>query len=189
MLARDYALLNIYFEGTINGTYDPSKSKDYPTSIEYGPSWFESYAVFNNTKYIHGLNLAKATNGSGFLRNMLTGVTISCRYFQENDRLLYWELGNEPDLYRTSAQGVVRDGSYDENKYAAEWRNMTEEVRNEVRITCKDLAEDGKFKLVAPSFAGTRNSLDPWKAWQSGVRESKRVGEFSSHQYVSSRGS
>jgi hypothetical protein len=178
---RDYALLNGYLNVAINGTVDPSKSPDYPTTVDYGAPFFESYSTFPNTKYIHGFNLA--LSAGGYRRNLKSGVDLACRTFQ-NGSLLFWELGNEPDLYKTSAQGVVRPSSYDENAYVAEWLNVTRDIRTEMASACPKLATSGSFKFIAPSFAGIGNSLNPLKAWQAGLNADNNIAEFSSHKYV-----
>jgi hypothetical protein len=54
---QDYALYNGSLKEATNGTYDLSRSSDYPTALSIGPSFFESYETFPDTKFIHALTL------------------------------------------------------------------------------------------------------------------------------------
>src|SRR3954447_8712576 len=40
---QDYALYNASLKYALNGTVNPARSPDYPTTIYIGPSYFESY--------------------------------------------------------------------------------------------------------------------------------------------------
>lgn len=102
-----------------------------------------------------------------------------------NGGFLYWELGNEPDLYKTSAQGIVRPSWWNESDYVAEWLNGTRAIRETMAKACPKLATDEAYKYIAPSFAGTGNSLNPLKTWQSGLDTDKDIALISSHKYVS----
>lgn len=190
--ARDYALWNPNLDAATTGTYNLSKSADYPTTLEYGPRFWSSYGTFKNTRYIHGLNLGKSGQSIEYRANLLQGVAAGCKALQENG-LLYWELGNEPDLFKTSAQGPVREASYDEAAYVKEWMDLAQAVETQVKTTCPDLLSHGRFKMIAPSFAGVSNSLDPAKTWNSSVSaghgkpmqrmvDTGLISEFSSHK-------
>lgn len=100
------------------------------------------------------------------------------------DKLAYWELGNEPDLYKTSSQGVVRPSSWDEAAYAEEWLNKTELMRQLVQANCPEVIQQGKFRFYAPNFAGTNNSLNLLKAWQAGLDNDNDIAFIDSHNYI-----
>jgi len=78
----------------------PERSRDYPAILSIGPSYFDSYSSFSSTKYIHGFNLGK--NGTAARASPLATVSLVCRALG-NDKLLYWEFGNEPDRLKTTA--------------------------------------------------------------------------------------
>jgi hypothetical protein len=166
-------------KAAVNGTIVPSRATDYPTILSYGASFFDSYATFSNTKYIHGFNLAKSSGD--YRRTLLAGVDLACAALG-NGKLLYWELGNEPDLYKTSAQGVVRPTNWNEQAYVAEWLNVTRAVRAEMNRTCPGMTAAAQFRFVAPSFAGVGNGLDAVKVWQAGLGSDGNIAEISSHK-------
>jgi hypothetical protein len=189
---RDYALLNTSLSGAITGTYNMSKSADYPTTIEYGTAFWSSYGTFSDTRYIHGLNLGKSGQNSGYRSNLLQAVASGCKRLEDSG-ILFWELGNEPDLYKTSAQGPVREATYDEAAYVKEWIDLAQAVEAQVSTACPGLTRKGRFKMIAPSFAGVSNSLDPAKTWNTTVSigdgqplekmtDTGFIAEFSSHK-------
>ena len=61
---QDYALYNSSLKEAINGTYNLARSADYPTTIFIGPSYFESYHTWPNTKFSHGFNLGLGGNNT-----------------------------------------------------------------------------------------------------------------------------
>lgn len=163
-----------------NGTYT-NKSQDYPTILYIGSSYFDSYSTWPDTKYIHGFDLAK--NRSVGVDSLLATVPLVCKAL-ENGKLAYWELGNEPDLYKTSAQGVVRPSSWNEQAYVNEWLNKTRAIKAVLSKSCPNLTTDDLYKYIAPSFAGTSNSLDAIIAWRDGLDTDKDIALISSHNYI-----
>ena len=173
---RDYALYNASLPVATVGINTQS-SQDYPTILTIGPSFFDSYSTWPGTTYIHGFNLAK--NGTVGLNSLLATVPLACKAL-ENGKLAYWELGNEPDLYKTSAQGIVRPANWTEQSYVDEWLNKTRMMRTIMAQSCPDLP----FDFIAPSFAGTSNSLDPIITWRDGLDQDKDISLISSHKYA-----
>jgi len=164
-----------------SGTIVPSRSIDYPTIITFGPSFFESYSTWPNTKFIHGFNLGR--NSTEARTALLQSVPLACQALR-NGSLAYWELGNEPDLFKTSSQGIVRPSTWNESAYVAEWLNGTRSIRQVLAAACPEMATDAAFKWYAPSFAGTRNSLNPVVAWQDGLDVDRDISIISSHKYA-----
>jgi hypothetical protein len=173
---QDYPLYNASLPVPTYGIFNYNKSKDYPTTITIGPSFFDSYSTWPNTTFIHGFNLAK--NGSVGLDSLLATVPLACKALK-GGKLAYWELGNEPDLYKTSAQGVVRPASWNEQAYVDEWLGKSRAIKSVMAQSCPDLAN---YKWIAPSFAGTTNSLDPIITWQDGLDTDKNIALISSHK-------
>ena len=94
-------------------------------------------------------------------------------------KLFAFELGNEPDLYKTSSQGIVRATSWNEQAYVDEWLNKTRLIRSLVAGNANCSAEYG---YIAPSFAGTGNSLDPVRTWHDGLDADGDIKLISSHK-------
>jgi hypothetical protein len=155
-----------------------------PAVLEYGGPFFESYQTFSNTKFIHGFNLAK--QGEGYRRNLYDGAIVACGALQ--GKLLYWELGNEPDMYAVAStspiNGNVRPKSWNDATFATEWLNVTRSLRQQMSYTCKNMVSTQSYKFIAPSFAGTQG-MDPWEVFQAGIDKDNIIAEFSSHRYVS----
>lgn len=104
------------------GIFNPAISTDYPTTLTFGPKFFQSYHTWPDTRFVHGFNLGR--NSSAARKALLESVPYVCKAL-EGGKLLDWELGNEPDFYSTSAQGPVRPPSWDEKMYVGEWLHWT----------------------------------------------------------------
>ncbi|KAL1849762.1 hypothetical protein Plec18167_008478 [Paecilomyces lecythidis] len=178
---RDYALYNQSLKTATNGTIIPSKSTDYPTMLYIGPSYFESYSTWPGTKFTHGFNLGK--NGSEGLDTLRATVPLACKALQ-GGKLAYWELGNEPDLYKTSAQGPVRPSNWTEKDYVNEWLTKTELIKKELEKSCPDMADNATYQYIAPSFAGVSNSLNPVTTWRDGLNTDHDIALNSEHNYI-----
>ena len=179
---QDYPIYNASLPVATVGIFNYNKSRDYPTTITIGPSFFDSYSTWHNTTFIHGFNLAK--NGTVGLNSLLATVPLACKALS-GGKLAYWELGNEPDLYKTSGQGVVRPASWNEQAYVDEWLGKTRSIKAVMAQSCPDLVSNSAYKYVAPSFAGTSNSLDPIITWRNGLDTDKDIAMISSHKYSS----
>lgn len=176
---QDYYLLNTSQPEALIGTFNFNKSRDYPTTITIGPSFFESYETWPGVQFTHGFNLAKSNNTAG-IDSLMTSVPLACKALQ--GKLLDWELGNEPDLFPTSSQGPVRPLTWHESEYVTEWLNLTSEIRYILATNpaCTGLTRD----FIAPSFAGTSNYLDPVVTWRDGLDADKDIDLISSHNYI-----
>lgn len=177
---QDYALYNSSLATAINGTYNLKRSADYPTTIFIGPSYFDSYSTWPDTKYIHGFNLGLGGNNSVGWQTLLDTVPLACQALGK-DKLLWWEYGNEPDLYSTSSQGPVRPPSWKESTYVAQWLNGTRAIKSQLAQACPELLGDA-YGYYAPSFAGTRNHLKPLLTWQDGLDADQDIKIISSHK-------
>jgi len=98
--------------------------------------------------------------------------------------LLYWELGNEPDLYKTSAQGHVRPPTWTGCDYVSEWLNVTGKIGESMAQSCAEMAKSSECQYIAPSFAGTNNSLKPLTIWKDNLDAANDIALFSSHKYA-----
>jgi len=174
---QDYALYDENLKIAINGTYVPAISQDYPLIIAIGKSYFESYQTWPNTTFIHGFNLGR--NTSAAYDTLVKTAPLACNALK-GGKLLHWELGNEPDLFKTSAQGIIRPKTWTEQDYVNEWLNKTQTIGTQVKKSCPE----EPYSYIAPSFAGTRNSLDPVKPWHLGLDRDNDISQISSHNYI-----
>ncbi|KAF2499314.1 hypothetical protein BU16DRAFT_570435 [Lophium mytilinum] len=178
---QDYAIYDPSLEVATEGIVDPAKSPDYPTTLSIGPSFFESYSTWPDTKFIHGFNLGR--NSTAARESLIASVPLACKALS-GGKLLYWELGNEPDLFKTSSQGPVRPSNWTEADYVAEWNSVTADIRAAMQKSNPDFASSSNFKWIAPSFGGVGNSLKAVPTWQDGLDTSGSIALFSSHNYI-----
>ncbi|KAK8907726.1 hypothetical protein QC760_003607 [Botrytis cinerea] len=177
---QDYALYNASIPYAVNGTINPAKATDYPTTVYFGPSFFESYNTWSDVKFSHGFNLGLGANNSAGWQTLLDTIPLACKAL-EGGKLLMWEYGNEPDLFSTSAQGPVRPPTWNESTYVSQWLNGSRQIKEGVAAACPDLASYG---FLAPSFAGVENHLDPVTTWNDGLDVDKDIELISSHNYI-----
>jgi len=180
---QDYALYNASLKVALYGIINPSRSSDYPTTVYIGPSYFESYSTWNATKFSHGFNLGLGANNSAGWQTLLDTVPLACKALGPS-KLYWWEYGNEPDLYSTSAQGPVRLASWTESTYVEQWKNGTRKIKELLAAHCPELATNNTYGYMAPSFAGTGNHLRAPKAFQAGLAGDGDIRLFSSHKCV-----
>ncbi|KAF2015862.1 glycoside hydrolase family 79 protein [Aaosphaeria arxii CBS 175.79] len=180
---QDYAVFNASLETATYGIYIPEISEDYPRILSIGPSFFESYEAWSpDVKFIHGFNLAR--NTSADVKSVIDSVPYACKAIGQNN-ILFWEIGNEPDLFKTSSQGVMRPPSWNESDYVREWEGRINGVKAALKEHCGETwMSKERFKWIAPSFAGTKNSLNSTKTWIAGLDEHGEVAQFSSHNYM-----
>ncbi|TVY28785.1 Beta-glucuronidase [Lachnellula hyalina] len=180
---QDYALYNASLPFSINSTIIPSRATDYPTIIFIGPSYFESYNTWPDTKFSHGFNLGLGGNNSEGWQTLLDTVPLACKALG-GGKLLWWEYGNEPDLFSTSAQGPVRPPGWNESTYVSQWLNGTRAIKQELQKSCPELTSNESYGYLAPSFAGVSNHLKPVTTWQDGLNVDRDIKLISSHNYI-----
>ncbi|KAF3057156.1 hypothetical protein GL218_06266 [Daldinia childiae] len=176
---QDFAIYNSELTIALNGTYNLSRSTDYPTTIEIGPSYFESYSTWPNVKFSHGFNLG-GNHDDRQWETLLQTVPLACKALGK-DKLYLWEYGNEPDLFSPA----VRASDYNESDYVAEWLNGTRAIRSVLETSCPDLLGNDIYGYLAPSFAGTANHLNAPRTWADGIDADGDIKLFSSHNYIS----
>ncbi|KAK3299973.1 uncharacterized protein B0H64DRAFT_314456 [Chaetomium fimeti] len=181
---QDYALYDASLPYALNGTFDPARSEDYPTTITIGPSYFEAYNTWKDVKYYHGFNLGLGGNRSSGWQTLLDTVPLACRALS-GGKLYVWGYGNEPDLYSTSAQGPVRPSDWSEDAYVSQWHNGTRQIKALIEEHCPEMADEDSYGYMAPSFAGVGNHLKAEAAWAAGLNDDKNVKLFSTHNYIS----
>ncbi|KNG52514.1 glycoside hydrolase family 79 protein [Stemphylium lycopersici] len=175
----DIAIFDESQETGLVGVIRPNISADYPTIITIGPSFFESYKTMpKGTKFIHGFNMG--ANSSAARAATWDSAPYACKAIGSD--LLYWEYGNEPDLFHASG---YRPLNWTEADYVSEWLNGTNAIEEAVKSACPDLAGT---KFMAPSFAGVEVNdyfkLAPVKAWGEGLDKNKNIEVIASHNYM-----
>jgi hypothetical protein len=178
---QDYALYDASLPYALNGTVDPKRSPDYPTTIHIGPSYFESYNTWPNVKFSHGFNLGLGGNSSAGWQTLVDTVPLVCKALG-HDKLYMWEYGNEPDLFSTSAQGPVRPANWNESTYVEQWLNGTREIKAQLQRLCPGLDTATEYGFLGLSFAGTGNHLKAPLAWQDGINQDKDIKLISTHK-------
>lgn len=130
------------------------------------------------TKFVHGFNMG--ANSSAARAATSDSAAYACKAIGSN--LLYWEYGNEPDLFHASGYRPIE---YNEADYASEWLNGTNAIEKAVKAACPKLVGT---KFMAPSFAGVAANayftLDPVNAWRAGIDKANNIGLVSGHNYM-----
>ncbi|KAI1091637.1 glycoside hydrolase family 79 protein [Rostrohypoxylon terebratum] len=175
---QDFAIWNSELKVALNGTYNLTRSADYPTTIEIGPAYFESYETWPDVKFTYGFNMG-GNHDNRTWETLLQTAAVACKVLN-GDRLYLWEYGNEPDLF----SGAVRPSNWNESEYVAEWLNGTRAIKKVFKESCPELSED-QYEFLAPSFAGVSNHLDAARTWADGLDDDKDIKLFSSHNYIS----
>ncbi|EUC44768.1 glycoside hydrolase family 79 protein [Bipolaris oryzae ATCC 44560] len=176
---QDWAVFDESQKTNIIGIIQPEISTDYPTIITFGPSYFESYQTMpQGIKYAHGLNMA--ANTSVERTSTFHSAAYACKAIGGN--LLYWEYGNEADLFNPSRH---RPRNYTEADYVSEWLNGTKAIKDVVKVACPELAG---VKFMGPSFAGPTAvdiaTLNAVKAWREGINKDDDIGIVALHNYM-----
>lgn len=129
-------------------------------------------------KYAHGLNMA--ANSSAERAGTFHSASYACKAIGSN--LLYWEYGNEPDLFNLAGH---RPRNYTEADYVSEWLNGTKAIKDVVKVACPELAG---VKFMGPSFAGPTAvdiaTLNAVKAWREGINKDDDIGIVTLHHYM-----
>jgi hypothetical protein len=177
--SRDIAIFDASQKTGLVGVVRPNISADYPTIITIGPSFFDSYKTMpKGVRFSHGFNLG--ANSSAARAATFASAAYACKAIGSN--LLYWEYGNEPDLFWASG---YRPRNYTEADYVEEWLNGTSQISAAVKSACPSLAGT---KYMAPSFAGVANNsyftLDPVRVFKEDINAAGNIGLISSHNYM-----
>ncbi|KAK6860103.1 glycoside hydrolase family 79 protein [Apiospora arundinis] len=162
---QDYAIYNANLTVALNGTVNVTRSPDYPTTIEIGPSFFESYSTWPNVKFSHGFNMG-GNNNSRVQDTLTQTAELACKALG-TDKLA----GETPN--------------YNETDYVNEWLDGTAVIKSVIQKNCPDLASINTYKYMAPSFAGVDNHLKAPIAWADGLDNTQNIKYFSSHNYIS----
>lgn len=157
-----------------------------PRLIYIGPSWYKSLANLPGSKFIYGFNLAaNDTYNPQSRASLLASARYACQALQ-NGSFAYWELGNEPDLYRNSSGVARRPATWSNEDYVSEWLNGTRAIKPVIQQYCPSLGGSASYKFYAPSFAAASGQrLDLVGVLRDGLDADGTVGVISMHNYIS----
>ncbi|MCJ1248607.1 hypothetical protein MMC30_005825 [Trapelia coarctata] len=147
----------------------------HPEDISIGPSFFEGYSSFPGTKFIHGFNMKNATNSAAGWQSLLDTVPVACKALE--GRLLWWEYGNEPDVYPRPSS------AWNDTSYVADWHNGTSAIQKELARACPNMASGNEYGYVGPSLLGT-NKLLPVRLYQGGLNDNGVIKQDTMHHYM-----
>lgn len=176
---QDFVIYNPDLEVGLRGIINASKTIDYPSVIEIGNKFFESYHTWKDVKFSFGFNLG-GNNDSGNFDSVLKLAPLACKALARS-KLYYWEYGNEPDQYATSSRGPVRKRDWNESEYVEEWLNGTRAIRGEIKKACPEL-QGSRYGYFGPSFAGLSTHLRSPRAWADGLNNDSIIKLFASHK-------
>lgn len=176
---QDYALYNASLKTQINGTYDYSRSKDYPTIIFIGPSFFESYQTLPGVKFSHGFNLAKALTPDGW-QTLLDTAPLACKAIGK-DRFYGYEYGNEPNNFAISGKYSTRPKDWDARPFTKEWLNGTRAARKQMKKHCPELSKKYR-EWMAPSYDDRVSNLNASHVWGYGIDRCDTINSYSVHK-------
>ncbi|MCJ1307952.1 hypothetical protein MMC25_001601 [Agyrium rufum] len=160
-------------------TITPTSMRPY--NVKIGPSFFEGYNSFPGSRFIHGLNLKNATLSAAGWNSLLNVVPVACSAL-ESSKLLWWEYGNEPDVYPRPLS------TWNDESYVRDWQNGTAAIKQALQSSCPDMAADDAYGYVGPSLLGT-NQLQPKQLFTDGLNDQGTVKEYTQHFYMGDAGS
>jgi hypothetical protein len=164
---QDYALYNDSLPTTTQCVANPARSIDYPRTLFIGPSYFQSFSTWPGTRFIYGFNLRLCFNNSAGLESLLKTVPLACKALRHN-KLLWWEYGNEPNLYSTSVP-----------TYIAQWLNGTRTIKQQLAKACPELLTDDNYGYIAPSLSDTLRLVP---SFHGGLDVDQNIKLISSHK-------
>lgn len=150
---QDLALYNASLPTAVDS------NKAAKSVIYLGPSFFESYGTWPNTKFSHGFNLGQIINASRW-QTLLDTVPLACAALK--GKLIAWEYGNEPDLYLNNSP---RKPVWDNAVYASQWQNGTAQIQQSLVQACPAMASGSAYGYIGLSFWGYHNDLDLTPVW------------------------
>ena len=170
--SQDMAIYDAALPTATKVTWVQSPSM-HPEDISIGPSFFEGYSSFPGSKFIHGFNMRNATSAAAGWQSLLDTVPVACKALE--GRLLWWEYGNEPDLYPRPSS------AWNDTTYVADWRNGTAAIQKQIARACPTMAAGDAYGYVGPSLLGT-NNLHPTELYQIGLNDNGFIKQNTMHQ-------
>lgn len=130
---QDNAIYEASFTGDILAHNTNATTKDITDYVPfdndiYGPELFKALGTFPaGTEFIFGLNLAY--NNPDYIDRITTTAQAVLQAL--NGNLYSFEIGNEPDLYASTAPYRIGQG-WDGSSYASEWTTRASAIQSQV---------------------------------------------------------
>ena len=102
---------------------------------------------------------------------------MACKALQ--GKLAYWELGNEPNNYKTSVQGASRLSNWTTQDYVDEWQTRTSLIKDKLEKECPHMAN---AKYIAPSTGLPTDFLNPVDVFEHGLDNHHNIALNSEHK-------
>jgi hypothetical protein len=164
---QDYALYSDSLPTTSYCVVNPAGSIGHPRTLYIGPSYFQSFSTWPGTRFIYGFNLRHCFNNSAGLESLLKIVPLACKALGQN-KLLWWEYGNEPNLYSPSVP-----------TYIAQWLHGTRTIKQQLAKACPELLTDDNYGYIAPSLS---NTLRLVPSFHGGLNVDQNIKLISPHK-------
>lgn len=177
---QDYALYDPTLQTQLNGTYNSSRSNDYPTTIYLGASFFESYQTWPGVKFSHGFNLAEGGRSAEGWQALVDTAPLACKAIGR-DNFYAYEYGNEPNNFVRKYWATSRPPNWGSKEFVYEWHNGTKEIRRLMREHCPDLGPELR-EFMAPSYDNRDHTLDAEDSWRFGLNRCGNINTYSVHK-------
>ena len=102
-------------------------------------------------------------------------IPVACKALSDN--LLWWEYGNEPDLYS------LPHNTWNDSSFVSDWANGTSAIRDQLHSNCPELASDDAFGFVGPSLFEP-DTLPPMGIFQNGYNKNGSIKLYTLHNYM-----
>lgn len=157
-----------------------------PGQVGNGPTasvsarYFDSFKVWSDVKFTVGINLG-FYNKAG-IANLEKLVKYSCQAL--GDRLVMWEVGNEPDLLPN--WGQRKKSSWNIPTYVAQWKDYASRVVDQAKASCGDSYDKPFYgPSIASSNTGAKGFNDV-AAFAAGINSDPKtpIAQLSGHSYM-----
>ena len=187
--SADEAILSTQLGNATTHKANTDNSTGLQQTLTYGESYFESFTTWPDARYIFAFDMAVVLGYSadvGFASLNAT-VPLVCNVLADADRFLYWEYGNEPNLYATPSRGVVDVADWTDARYVDTWTNGTAVIRAQLQADprCASLA-GAAFGFIGPSIwlPSPRGAISLDEVWSAGLDATGLIELISMHRYL-----
>ena len=183
--SADEAVYNVTLDKPIHRSSNPRVDTPHLPGgvkvLEIGNSFFEGYDSFPGSKFSHCFNLGLAGISARGWESLLKTVPLACKALE--GKLLYWEYGNEPDLYSyPSNRGQIRTKAWNNQRYVEQWLNGTRQIKAILDKACHVAAASASGYLAPSFWSPDSSALTASGSWRAGLNADNNVKLFSFHK-------
>jgi Glycosyl hydrolase family 79 C-terminal beta domain len=187
--SADEAVLDTNLANATTHKQDTGLPSGPQQQLKYGNSYFQSFGTWPDARYIYDFNMAFNVGDdadTGF--SSLNGtIPLICQALADG-RFLYWEYGNEPNLYQTQSHGYVDAASWTAQSYLQQWQNGTSVIKEQLQAdpNCAELA-GSDFGFIGPSLwiPASHPTLTLGSVWSAGLDSADDLRMIAMHRYAS----